>query len=43
MPEISQLHYTGPEWFQLALDNTLENGRPVLILSLWENWSVQTT
>lgn len=32
---------TGLEWFVLALDNTLVNARPALILYLWTNWSVR--
>jgi hypothetical protein len=39
--EISQLQYTGPEWFLIALDNTPENARPTLLLSLWKIWSVR--
>uniref|UniRef100_K3YY75 Reverse transcriptase zinc-binding domain-containing protein n=1 Tax=Setaria italica TaxID=4555 RepID=K3YY75_SETIT len=40
IPEISQLQYTGSEWFLLTLNNTPENARPALILFLWRNWSV---
>jgi hypothetical protein len=36
---ISQLQYTGPEWFLLTLDNMLENARPVR--PLWKNYRVR--